>query len=429
MTARQRYLAARIAYVAIILLATLSQLDVSPDPAAAARRLGRAFTPSIAWRDAIDGLRNTALFAGLGAVWVVTSLTGKVVNEIRLGALVGLSLSVAVEGVQVFSPVRTASIVDVVTNTVGALAGALAAALLIAALQPTREGRSYLGLPAFLLAGPYGLAALCEALTPLFTSETIRGVGGGPLTRLRVSLQLAFPLSLNAVPLTDVLLLAPAAFLAVMALAERGTAAATLWRPVAVVGAGIAFAADVGHGAFGLPVRWEAVLTHVVAVWLGAWAAHRWLAPLTQALRGAARARAAVFAYAGLLVLWAWRPLWPKTSAQLIVAQLTPANLIPLQSLAGRVDVFSALHVAQQFLLYLPLGALLAVWPLRLDGAWSHLRPAFCLAAVLEVGHLVIAYRYFDVTNALLAGAGLAIGWVVVRRSGFKPYGAALPGG
>ncbi len=165
---------------------------------------------------------------------------------------------------------------------------------------------------------------------------------------------------------------------------------------------------------------------HGLALGLGAWAAHRRLAVLTQALRGSARARAAIFAYGSLLVFWGWRPLLPETDVTAIGAQLTPSHLIPLQSLAGRVDVFSALHVAQQFLLYVPLGSMLAVWPLRLAGRWSHLRPALWLAAVIEAGHLVIVDRYFDVTNALVACAGLGIGWVVVRRSGFAPYGAAL---
>ncbi len=66
----------------------------------------------------------------------------------------------------------------------------------------------------------------------------------------------------------------------------------------------------------------------------------------------------------------------------------------------------------------------LAVWPLRLTGGWAYLRPALWLAAVIELGHLVIADRYFDVTNWLIGCAG--VGWIVVRRSGYTPYGAAL---
>jgi hypothetical protein len=84
MTPRQRFLAARWGYVAVVLLETLTQLHFYPDLAAAVERLVRAFTPSLGWRDAIDGLRNTVLFAGLGAVWVVTSRSGNVRAEIRV---------------------------------------------------------------------------------------------------------------------------------------------------------------------------------------------------------------------------------------------------------------------------------------------------------------------------------------------------------
>jgi len=77
LTPRTRFIAARLAYVAVVLVATVTQLEFSADLAAAAHRLARAFTPSLGWRDAIDGLRNAALFGGLGVVWVVTSPGGQ----------------------------------------------------------------------------------------------------------------------------------------------------------------------------------------------------------------------------------------------------------------------------------------------------------------------------------------------------------------
>jgi len=64
----------------------------------------------------------------------------------------------------------------------------------------------------------------------------------------------------------------------------------------------------------------------------------------------------------------------------------------------------------------------LAVWPLRRP---PHLWPAVWLAVGIEAGHIVIAERFFDVTNALVACAGLGIGWLVVQRSGFAPHGEA----
>ncbi len=428
MTPRQQFLGARLAYVGVVLLATLSDLHFSGDLTAASERLARAFTPSLGWRDAIDGLRNVALFAGLGGVWVVTSLTGKVEREVRNATLIGLALSVSVEGLQVFSPVRTASLVDVATNTAGALGGAVATALLIAGTQRSRGARSYLGLPMWLPAGAYLVAVLAEALVPLFDSVPLP-VEGGPLSSLRVVVRSVAPLSLSPGRLFDVVLFAPAGFLVVVLLGERGLGARRAWGVTAAAGAALMFAAELAHGTIRLTIRWEAATLHAVAFAAGAWAAARWLGPLTRELRGAARARAAITAYAALLAIWAWRPLVPQTDFNQLLAQLTPDRLIPLASLAGREDVFSALHVAQQFLLYLPLGALLAVWPLRLTGRWAHLWPALWFAVALEVGHVALADRFFDVTNALLACAGLGLGWVAVRRSGFRPYGAALPAG
>ena len=426
MSPRHRFLAGRAAYVAVIMLATLTHLHLSGDLAAAGTRLAGAFTPSLGWRDAIDGLRNVALFAGLGAVWVVTSLTGRAADEVRRATLIGCLLSAAVEGVQVFSPVRTASIVDLATNTFGAFAGAAATALLIFEIQRSRGARSYFGLPATLVAAGYGCAVLIEALVPLFQSEPLAGAEGGPLGARRFALQ-SSTLSVGAEQLFDVVLFAPAGFLAVMALAERGRDAGRAWIPVAVAGVALALAAELGHGVIRLPIRWGAAALHAAALAGGAWAAGRWLGALSRGLRGPARARTAVAAVAALLVLWGWRPLVPQTDPGMIAAQLSVEHFVPLQALAGEQDVFSALHVAQQFLLYLPLGALLAVWPLRLAGRWAHLWPALWLAVAVELGHILLADRFFDVTNALLASAGLAMGWVAVRRSGFRPYGAAWP--
>lgn len=344
----------------------------------------------------------------------------------RRATLVGLGLSALVEGIQVLSPLRRASITDLATNAGGAFAGALGAAWLITATIRAKGARSYLGVPTFLLAGSYAIAIACEAITPLFRSAPSPDAHGGPLTRLGLMLAASFPVERWQVPWLDIPLYAPAGFLVVMLLAELGRDARRAWPGVAVVGAALAVLLEAAHGMLGVSIRWEAAATHALALAGGAWAARRWLPELTQRLRGPARARAALGAYAALLALWAWRPLVPRTSLADITAQLSPSQFIPLESVASRADAFSALHVLQQFFLYLPLGAVLAVWPLTLRGRWAHLRPGLLLAVVLEAGHLIIAERMFDLTNVLLTCAGLAVGWTIVRRSGFTPYGTAL---
>ena len=234
----------------------------------------------------------------------------------------------------------------------------------------------------------------------------------------------SLPLSFAQIPITDFFLFAPAGFVVVMMLGEHGVQQA--WRRVAVIGALLLLAGDVGHGLMRLPIRWEAVGVHIVAWSFGAWAAHRWLGAISRELRGADRARFAFAAYAVLLFLWGWRPFLPEMRGAVIAQQLTLGHFIPLQALAQRVDVFSALHIAQQFFLYFPAGCLLAVWPLRLRGPWAHLWSGVWLAAAVEVGHILVEGRFFDVTNFIVACAGLGMGWLLVRRVGYRPYGEAL---
>ena len=206
MQARRRFILARAAYVAIVLLGTLTNLHASSDAHAVHARLLRALSPSFTWRVAVDGLRNVVLFAGLGAVWVMTSLTGHARREVGRAGLVSLLLSTTVEALQLLSPIRNASIIDVTTNTLGGLAGAVATLVLLAAVQRARRDKSYLGIPMLLVAGPYASAALCEALAPLFHSAPLPALQGGPLSRLQMTLDAALPLSWTEIPILDVAL-------------------------------------------------------------------------------------------------------------------------------------------------------------------------------------------------------------------------------
>src|SRR5689334_18025380 len=124
-TSQSRLDAARAAYVAILLLATLSRLGFSPDLSAAAEHFWRALSLDIRWRDAIDGVRNVVLFAGFGVVWIITSTNPRILSGVRHATIIGFMISATVEGMQCFSTHRQASILDVITNTAGALLGAL----------------------------------------------------------------------------------------------------------------------------------------------------------------------------------------------------------------------------------------------------------------------------------------------------------------
>ena len=87
---------------------------------------------------------------------------------------------------------------------------------------------------------------------------------------------------------------------------------------------------------------------------------------------------------------------------------------------------FSVADVLILFLLFLPLGGLLAVWPLRSKGRLAGFAPAIYLAVVLEVCQIFVAGRSLDITDLLVQSAAAMVGWTVVRRAGFSPYGAQL---
>jgi glycopeptide antibiotics resistance protein len=424
---RNRLLGIRAAYIVIILIATLTGLQFSANQTDALARLQRAFAPAETWRAAVDALRNLVLFAGLGAVWVATSLDSRTGRGVKQAAVISFVLSAIIEGVQTFSPVRTASVMDVAMNTLGGIVGAVVGAKLIATIKTARNDRSYVGVPALLIAGPYALAVACEALTPLFNSSELPDFQGDPSTRLLESLRASFPLDFWQVPISDIPLYAAAGFLLVAYFRESRGASRTRWWTVSAIAAVVVCGLHVVHGAFGLPIRWEAVLTDAMSILAGGWLADRSLAPLTQRYRGATRARGVIVSYAILLMIWGWRPLVPKASWEEIAAQVNVNAFLPLEGIAERVDVFSAAHVLQQFFLYVPLGALLGVWPLRRSGPWSNLLPAFWLALVIEAGHIVIEDRTFDLTNGLLVWSGLAMGWICVRQTGYRPYGEAAP--
>src|ERR1035437_5264587 len=165
MSAAARLRTARVLYVAVVLLATLTDLRAEWSWAYAASHLGRMFDPGMGWRDAVDGLRTVALFAGLGAVWVVTAASFRSGGDIVRATALGFALSLLVETAQLFSPDRIASMMDVGTNTFGAAFGAWIVVAAIGAVRARKVAQSYLGVPAFTLAMPAVVATMAEAAT------------------------------------------------------------------------------------------------------------------------------------------------------------------------------------------------------------------------------------------------------------------------
>jgi hypothetical protein len=277
-----------------------------------------------------------------------------------------------------------------------------------------------------IFAWSYTTAAALEAFIPLLRQDMLMGAGGGPFARLTHALGVFEWSSLFDLPLHHVPLFAPAGALLVAALVEAGDHYPQALRRVSVLALVGVVAVELARGMVSQPIVAGAVVVHAASLAAGAWAAARWILTLTTRLRGRRRPLALLGAWSVVLALWSWRPYLPETSGAAFIAQLSLERLVPLSAHAMRFDLFSVVDVARQFFLLVPVGALLAVWPLRRFGPLRGPLPGVYLAVALESGQLLVAGRMFDSTDAVVGAAAVLLGWVMVRRAGFPIYGAAL---
>jgi VanZ family protein len=417
---------ARVGYVVVVMIATLSKLRIDPSSAAqAGERLQHVLTPTISPRDAVDGLRNVLLFAGWGLVWSLTARRGRALATVLLAAISGLLLSASVETVQLFSPRRQASLLDVLTNTTGALLGSIVTVAMLHALALRRTARSYTGMPMLLCALAYAAAATFEVVLPGMRQDLLVGASGGPVARFSFALARAeFSLSPLPVLLLQVLLLLPAGSLVTAALVEHGMSYRRAFLSCTTGGVLLSLLLEFGRGATGQPIEFDMFAAHALGIGTGAALTVRWLPALTRRLRGAARPLALLAAYALVLVLWRWRPFLLETD---LAALRENFSLQPLSALALRADMFSASIVAVGFLLHVPIGGLLAVWPLRTTGVLAGALPGVLLVVAMEVGQIAVAGRFFDITDIIIGSAGVLTGYALVRRAGFTRRGVLLP--
>ena len=257
---------ARLAYFVILLLATLTPFDFDATPAHMAGRIGRALHPSLAGRDVIDGARNIVLFAGWGVVWTLTSLGG-VKRTVGRAALTGAAISATVELAQLLAANRNASFLDLATNTAGAFVGAAGLLGLILSMIRGRERKSWVGVPALLFAGSYGIAAWLEAVVPLFRQAALPGVYGPAAYRFRASLAAFEWSSVIDLTVSDLPIFLPAGALMVAALAEAGVAYPTAFRRTVFGACLLAPAAELLHGFLAQPILAGAILLHTSPSW------------------------------------------------------------------------------------------------------------------------------------------------------------------
>jgi glycopeptide antibiotics resistance protein len=420
----------RVGYVIVILLATLTHLRADPDPERIAMRFHHALHWSLMGSDVVDAARNVALFAGFGVVWLITSPPDQPWRRVARITLLGFLLSVAVETVQLVSASRTSSINDVATNTAGALAGAMVIVAMVDTLRRLRPVRSYIGFPLFPVAGAYAVAVATDIFAPFYGRERIYGPGGSIYDRLMYALQfVGGPTERPMISLFDLVAGSPAGFLVVLALAELGMSYGAACALTVAGGALLSVGLEFAHGIAGQRIQVGAMISHTLAISLGAVVAWR-AAPA--ALRRIDQRRTLVaillVASATLLAVWSLRPFVLQLNMAVLRDQLSLPHLTPLGLMSGEVDLFGVADLIRQFALYLALGVLLAVWPLRQHGRLAFVLPAIYLSIILELGQLVVVGRTFDVTDIITQCAAVAVGYVMVRRAGWGVVGEVLDG-
>lgn len=311
---------------------------------------------------------------------------------------------------------------DLLTVSVGILAGVVGLVLVARRASTRRGAKSFVGIPALTFAGAYGIACTLEAWVPLFRQSKLpheSGLAG----RWHASLAHFTWQSALDWPIEDLLLFLPAGVFAVAAFSESGLSYASARTRIIAWGFLLCVLAELGHGLLGQEIVVGAVLVHAVSIAIGAIVAERMLPTSTQMFRGAARPRLLLRGYMFALALWALRPYMPEWRP--LAERLAAAWWIPLASLGRPVDIIRVVDMMEPVFLYFPLGALLAVWPLRNHGWLGGLWPVVWLALATEAAQLVIQERLVGIADPLVQIAGALIGWTVMRRAGYEPYGVA----
>jgi glycopeptide antibiotics resistance protein len=415
---------ARLAYLGIIAIATLSSLHLEPDLVDALERLSRALYLRVHTHDIVDIARNLALFAGWGCVWAVTSQDHDTRKTLRGATASGLAISVGAETVQLFSRFRHSSILDIGANTAGALAGAAAVLLAVHVARKYRVRGAYVGVPAYTFFGSYLTVAVLQAGIVTRAERRI-GAYGNPLRRLANTVRQFEPSSITDLAVTDALWFMPLGAFGFAMLAELGWKRShTVWATTAG-GFAIALITEALRGPQGLELNAGAVVMHALGAAVGAVAA-AWMIPmLANRMDERQRALTLATAYVTLLAVLAWQPFRPETGMGSVTDQLSLSALVPLRSYDFR-GLLSVADIAITFFLFLPLGGLLAVWPLRLRGWLGYCLPGVYVAIATELLQLVIRDRYFSGTDLMVQCAGVVVGYVVLKLAGYGVAGEVV---
>ncbi|HYW49737.1 MAG TPA: VanZ family protein [Gemmatimonadaceae bacterium] len=415
--AERHAVALRIGYLACILLATLLRLGFDATPQEVLRRLERALVPPLNAKDIVDGARNIALFFGWGATWVLTAPAPTARRDIVRATLFGLLASLSIETLQLFSLSRQASLVDVWTNTVGSLLGAVAMWMVEHRSTSAMRRGTMIGVPGWLPAGALLLTALGLTFAPSSRATIALAWAPSPFERARV-IGAAAALDVSwAALLPDVFAWLAVGLSVAVAIGDgSGRLRRVQLLAWLVIAPGMLATAHIGRAMVGLQREGQSLTVQaaalVVGLAIGLVAMPRWRAFVTARSRRALQL-ALLAAVLGALMSWA-PAAWavPPTGAR----PLSWTQLVPMYSLWQRQDMSSVFLVLQRAGIGAALGACLAARR-RVGRPMPGLWAAVGYAAVLELGQLVIPGRYPDVTDVLITGSAAALVLALVERA------------
>lgn len=400
-----------VLWVLFILYGTLLPFRFHSDAAEAARKfeamlgsLGRPASRS-------DVVSNVLLFLPLGLL-IAVRLAGRGVGlgrTLAIAAVGGLALSALVECAQLFLPGRDPSFVDLITNTTGTVLGALVGRPLSRLVSPSMTG----ALKAFAARRPMAACALAVGAGLFVAGLSPFDVSLDP-GDLKASILRARPVPFGS-PMRgptpppepwswagETATWALAGGLAMLALVEAGWGGRRAIPTAAVLCGMLGLVIEVSQIVIpGRTVDMTSVLLAFVGAACGAAAVagfpgrspRDWVGP-------------GLAVWGIVVALAAWTP--PDLSSP-AAWSLGPAQLVPFWAYYERTDLFALADLFNQVLGFVPLGVLLAAR----GGRWS-VRGAmvvgFGIGLVLEAGQVFLVDRTAEITDALSASAGSAVG-------------------
>jgi VanZ family protein len=353
-----------------------------------------------------DVVQNILLFVPFGALGVLAGRPSSRSILLRVGLVTGLAagLSVMVEGVQLFTLDRVTSVTDVAADTLGALAGAMAAHLAQRLSARSLRAVGSLGWVTGKAFYPFLVASVvvCAAAWEPFDVTLDVGSVAHKVHALQHDVWQYGGLTDEGIAVIHYVLVAVAACAWLDTLGVRRAAAGTIL-------VGVPLAAGLEASQIAISSRMpglEDALVRAAGVLLGAvlWRVGRgvrasgvWLALLVVATAAAA----------------AMANLSPFTLAP----QYRTFGWLPFMGYYAHTTFDTVSHVIELWLLYFPLGFVTAVVVARPTRAvLTAVLVTVAIAAPIEYGQGWIVGRYPDITDIAMSALGGWLGaWVGTR--------------